>query len=81
MTAIWLSPVSDQQPLSKDGKEASYHGYFTRDFAMPNEHFGSRSDLQELINKAHERGLKMILDAVPNHTSDYLDAYATSYSS
>lgn len=79
VTAIWISPVSEQEPLSKDGKEASYHGYFTKDFATPNKHFGSRADLQRLINEAHNRGLKMILDVVPNHTSDYLDAYARKY--
>ncbi|MBM6978811.1 MAG: hypothetical protein I3J03_03745 [Actinomyces succiniciruminis] len=81
VTAIWISPVSEQQPLSKDGNEASYHGYFTRNYATPNEHFGSAAELQQLIDTAHSKGLKMILDVVPNHTADYLDAYATSYSS
>ncbi|MDC4233265.1 alpha-amylase family glycosyl hydrolase [Actinomyces sp. B33] len=81
VTAIWLSPVSEQQPVSKDGKEGSYHGYFTRDFATPNSHFGSATELQTLIDTAHSKGLKMILDVVPNHTADYLDAGATSYTS
>lgn len=78
-TAIWLSPVSSQEPLSRDGKEASYHGYFTKDFATPNAHFGSKEDLQKLIDTAHSLGLKMILDVVPNHTADYLAAGATAY--
>lgn len=81
VNAIWISPVSEQEPLSKDHKEASYHGYFTRNFATPNKHFGSRKDLQTLINQAHRRGLKLILDVVPNHTADYLDARATQYQS
>jgi glycosidase len=80
VTAIWLSPVSEQQPLSRDGQEASYHGYFTRDFATPNEHFGDRAELQELIDTAHGLGLKMILDVVPNHTADYLAGTSTTYS-
>ncbi len=80
VTAIWLSPVSKQQPLSRDGLEASYHGYFTNDFATPNEHFGSRTDLQNLVNSAHALGLKMILDVVPNHTADYLLGTSTTYS-
>jgi len=80
VTAIWLSPVSEQQPLSRDGLEASYHGYFTRDFATPNEHFGDRAELQELIDTAHDLGLKMILDVVPNHTADYLAGTSTTYS-
>ncbi|MBN9325744.1 MAG: alpha-amylase, partial [Cellulomonas sp.] len=80
VTAIWISPVSQQQPLSRDGTEASYHGYFTHDFATPNEHFGSKTDLQNLVNTAHSMGLKMILDVVPNHTADYLAGTSTTYS-
>lgn len=80
VTAIWISPVSKQQPLSRDGTEASYHGYFTNDYATPNEHFGSKADLQALIDAAHALGLKMVLDVVPNHTADYLAGTATSYS-
>lgn len=79
VTAIWLSPVSEQEPLSKDGQEGSYHGYFTKNFATPNQHFGSTAELQQHIDTAHSLGLKMILDVVPNHTADYLDAFATSY--
>lgn len=80
VTAIWISPVSQQEPLSRDGTEASYHGYFTHDFATPNEHFGSKTDLQNLVNSAHTMGLKMILDVVPNHTADYLAGTSTTYS-
>ena len=80
VTAIWLSPVSEQQPLSRDGLEASYHGYFTKNFATPNSHFGSTTELQTLINSAHTMGLKMILDVVPNHTADYLAGTSTTYS-
>lgn len=79
-TAIWISPVSKQEPLSRDGGEGSYHGYFTKDFATPNEHFGSRADLQALVDAAHTKGLKMILDVVPNHTTDYLAGTSTVYS-
>lgn len=80
VTAVWISPVSQQEPLSRDGTEASYHGYFTHDFATPNEHFGSKADLQTLVNTAHGLGLKMILDVVPNHTADYLAGTSTTYS-
>ncbi|HEY0258542.1 MAG TPA: alpha-amylase family glycosyl hydrolase [Lacisediminihabitans sp.] len=80
VTAIWISPVSEQQPLSRDGNEASYHGYFTRDYATPNDHFGDAAELQELLDTAHGLGLKMILDVVPNHTADYLAGTSTTYS-
>ncbi|XVQ89284.1 alpha-amylase family glycosyl hydrolase [Microbispora siamensis] len=79
-TAIWISPVSEQEPLSRDGNEASYHGYFTKNFATPNTHFGSATELQTLIDTAHAKGMKMILDVVPNHTADYLAGTSTTYS-
>lgn len=78
-TAIWLSPVSENEPLDRVGTEASYHGYFTHDYAQPNPHFGTTVDLQNLIDAAHARGIKLILDAVPNHTADYLDGTSTTY--
>jgi glycosidase len=80
VTAIWISPVSKQQPLSRDGTEASYHGYFTNDFATPNSHFGSLQDLKDMVTAAHALGLKMILDVVPNHTADYLLGTSNTYS-
>lgn len=79
VTALWISPVSEQEPLSRDRREASYHGYFTKNFATPNRHFGSRAELQELIGQAHQRNLKVVLDVVPNHTADYLAGTATGY--
>lgn len=80
VTAVWISPVSKQQPLSRDGTEASYHGYFTNDFATPNVHFGSLQDLKDMVSAGHLLGLKMILDVVPNHTADYLQGTSTTYS-
>jgi glycosidase len=79
-TAIWISPVSEQEPLSRDEQEASYHGYFTHDFAEPNPHFGDLDDLQDLIDEAHTYGIKMILDVVPNHTADYFLGTSSTYS-
>jgi len=79
-TAIWISPVSDDQDLSKDGGEAGYHGYFTYDYYAANPHFGTTSTLVSLVSTAHTAGVDVILDVVPNHTGDYLDPYATVYS-
>lgn len=81
VTAIWISPASDNEWLSRDGTEAGYHGYFTHDYYSPNPHFGSLAKLQELVSTAHASGIKVILDVVPNHTADYLLPYATSYDS
>jgi glycosidase len=81
VTAIWISPVSENEPLSRDKSESGYHGYFTHDYNKADPHFGTKEDLIRLVQTAHSKGLKVILDAVPNHTADYLAEGATSYSS
>ncbi|RUS46702.1 alpha-amylase family glycosyl hydrolase [Cohnella sp. AR92] len=80
VTAIWISPPQQNELLSRDGSESGYHGYFTHDYNSTDPHFGSKAKLIELVNTAHANGIKVILDAVPNHTADYLNGTATSYS-
>ena len=81
VTAIWISPISKNETLSRDGSESGYHGYFTHDYASPDPHFGTKSELINFVREAHKRNLKVILDVVPNHTADYLETAATNYSS
>lgn len=81
VTAIWISPVSKNELLSRDETESGYHGYFTNDYGTADPHYGTKEDLINLVNTAHEKGLKVILDVVPNHTADYLESGATNYSS
>lgn len=79
VSGIWLSPVSEQEPLDRVEEESSYHGYFTHDYAQPNSHFGDKTDLQNLLDSARDADIKMILDAVPNHTADYLAGTSSTY--
>jgi glycosidase len=51
----------------EDAGFASYHGYWTQDFLRPNAHFGDLTKLRELVDKAHARGMLVILDVVTNH--------------
>ena len=57
-TAIMLSPIF---------KSANYHGYHTLNFEEVDPHFGSWEDYQKLLDQAHDKGLKIICDFVPNH--------------
>ena len=57
-TAIMLSPIF---------KSANYHGYHTLNFEEVDPHFGSWEDYQQLLDLAHDKGLKIICDFVPNH--------------
>lgn len=61
VTAIWLSPVADNET-------GGYHGYWIEDFYKVEEHFGTMEDLQSLVKEAHARDMKVILDHVVNHT-------------
>ena len=81
VTAIWISPPSENELLSRDGLESGYHGYFTHDYNSADPHFGTKNDLVNLVNTAHSKGLKVILDVVPKHTADYFYGNSTTYSS
>jgi len=65
VTALWISPVVKN--VEEDAGFHSYHGYWTQDFLRPNAHFGDLSKLRELIDKAHEKNMLVILDVVTNH--------------
>ncbi|EGQ1313750.1 alpha,alpha-phosphotrehalase [Staphylococcus pseudintermedius] len=58
---LWLTPIYDS-PMNDNG-------YDIRDYYQVNAQFGDKDDLRTLINEAHARGLKMMLDIVINHTS------------
>jgi len=58
--AIWLMPIF-QSP--------SYHGYDTTDYETIEKDYGSNADFQRLLQEAHKRGIRVILDFVMNHTS------------
>jgi len=59
ITALYLNPIFDS---------GSAHGYDTHDYMKVSSKFGTEEDLQELLNEAHKRGMRVILDFVPNHT-------------
>lgn len=60
-TTIWISPVVQNQI-------GGYHGYWATDFFKTNEHFGSLTELRNLVDQAHARDLKVMIDLVVNHT-------------
>jgi glycosidase len=60
ITAIWLMPIQ-QSP--------SYHGYDVVDYRTIEEDYGTNEDFKLFIEEAHNRGIKVIIDYVMNHTS------------
>ncbi len=62
VTAIWMSPIYDSP--NDD------NGYDIRDYHKIMQEFGTMADFDELLEKAHAKGMKVIMDLVINHTSD-----------
>lgn len=60
LTGIWLMPI---QP------SPSYHGYDVTDYYGINPDYGTIEDFKNLLQEAHQRGIKIIIDLVYNHTS------------
>ena len=70
---VWLSPV---YPSPQDD-----NGYDIRDHQDIDPTFGTLEDFDELVAKAHERGIRVVMDLVVNHTSDEHDWFVESRSS
>ena len=70
--AIWISPPVQNVNLpvgSGSSASAGYHGYWGMDFYVPEPHFGSWTDFDNMVSAAHAKGIKVIMDWAPNHTS------------
>jgi MYXO-CTERM domain-containing protein len=69
--ALWLSPVEagpDRSELGSDGRAYSgYHGYWPAAPRSVDPHFGDEATLREVVDAAHRRGIRVLLDLVLNH--------------
>ena len=86
-TAIWISPIVEQVHGwvgggTGDFKHFAYAGYWALDFTRLDANWGSESDLQALVDAAHTRGIRVLVDVVLNHpgyaTGDDLLEYLPS---
>ena len=71
VSAIWLTPFVEQVHGSVDegtGKTYGYHGYWTRDWTAVDPALGTEPDLRALVDAAHRHGIRVLMDAVINHT-------------
>lgn len=64
--ALWMTPIFDSSTAS-GGEKLQATGYFTNNFFAIDPHFGTESDLRELVDEAHKRGIYVILDGVFGH--------------
>ena len=57
---LWLTPIQ---------QSGSYHGYDISDYYAVDKRYGTIDDYKELLDKCHQRGMKVLMDLVLNHTS------------
>lgn len=71
VNAIWMTPIVEQIHGGTDegtGFTYGFHGYWTSDWTAIDPNFGTKNDLKELVETAHANGIRILLDAVINHT-------------
>ena len=71
INVIWMTPIVEQIHDGIDegtGYSYGFHGYWTRDWSAIDPSYGTKKDLAELVTKAHAKGIRIMLDAVINHT-------------
>lgn len=62
VTAVWLNPTQEN-----DMKEGSYHGYAITDYYQIDRRFGTNEEFCSLVDEAHGKGLKVVMDMIFNH--------------
>lgn len=77
-TSIWVTPPVVNRPMQ--GDSASYHGYWGTDFTSIDPHLGTEAEFKMFVSKAHEFGIKVIVDIVVNHTADVISPKIGIYS-
>jgi glycosidase len=80
VNTLWLTVPMDNPNMSglgSDGKSYSaYHGYWPSDLTKTEEHFGTLADLKAVVDAAHAKGIKVILDYAMNHVHSSAPVYA-----
>ncbi|NPD91847.1 alpha-amylase family glycosyl hydrolase [Xylanibacter muris] len=66
VTALWFTPVLENDSPDNNGK-STYHGYATTDYYKVDPRFGTNEEYRRLIDEAHSKGLKVVMDMIFNH--------------
>lgn len=67
VTALWLTPVLENNSPDDANGFSTYHGYATTDYYRVDPRFGTNDDYKALIDEAHKKGLKVVMDMIFNH--------------
>ncbi len=68
VTALWLTPVLENNSPDSENGFSTYHGYATTDYYKVDPRFGTNADYRRLCDEAHAKGLKVVMDMIFNHS-------------
>ena len=68
VTALWLTPVLENDSPDNEQGYSTYHGYATTDYYRVDPRFGANADYRRLCDEAHQKGLKVVMDMIFNHS-------------
>ena len=71
VTALWFTPVLENDRPADNGKNSTYHGYATTDYYRVDPRFGTNEEYKALVDECHKKGLKVVMDMIFNHCGDY----------
>lgn len=81
VSALWISPVYTNPTELREGRDGrlyeGYHGYWPLESRGVEPRIGGESALRELVTEAHQHGIRVIFDLVPNHVYEHNDRYET----
>ena len=86
VNTIWITPIvenitEDQHDNKTDTATYGYHGYWASDFTKLNKHLGTEQQFKALLDAAHSKGMKIMVDVVLNHAGygreDYFNSILT----
>ena len=86
VNTIWITPIvenitEDQHDNETDTATYGYHGYWASDFTKLNKHLGNEQQFKALLDAAHSKGMKIMVDVVLNHAGygreDYFNSILT----
>ena len=67
VTALWFTPVLENNSPDTDNGFSTYHGYATTDYYRVDPRFGTNDDYRRLVDDCHKHGLKVVMDMIFNH--------------
>jgi glycosidase len=68
VTALWLTPVLENDSPDDERGFSTYHGYATTNYYRVDPRFGTNDDYRRLCAEAHAKGLKVVMDMIFNHS-------------